>query len=126
MRLAEKGLEDLEKEVDALITIPNDRILSVVDKNTTVTQAFAMCDEILKQAVEGISEIIRLSGRMNLDFNDIRRILKGFWHSIIRYGACRWRESRGRHAATAAISNPLLDISINNATGLLYVIFWLR
>jgi cell division protein FtsZ len=122
MRLAEKGLEDLEKEVDALITIPNDRILSVVDKNTTVTQAFAMCDEILKQAVEGISEIIRLSGRMNLDFNDIRRILKDSGTALFGMGRAAG-ESRAADAATAAISNPLLDISINNATGLLYVIF---
>lgn len=122
MRLAEKGLEELEKEVDALITIPNDRVLSVVDKNTTVTEAFAMCDEILKQAVEGISEIIRLSGRMNLDFNDIRRILKDSGTALFGVGK-GVGESRAIEAATAAISNPLLDISINNATGLLYVIF---
>lgn len=122
MRLAEKGLEELEKEVDALITIPNDRVLSVVDKNTTVTEAFAMCDEILKQAVEGISEIIRLSGRMNLDFNDIRRILKDSGTALFGIGK-GVGESRAIEAATAAISNPLLDISINNATGLLYVIF---
>lgn len=122
MRLAERGLEELEKEVDAMITIPNDRILSVVDKNTTVTQAFAMCDEILKQAVEGIAEIIRLSGRMNLDFNDIRRILKDSGTALfgMGYGA---GENRSVDAATLAISNPLLDVSINNATGLLYVIF---
>lgn len=122
MRLAEKGLEELEKEVDALITIPNDRVLSVVDKNTTVTEAFAMCDEILKQAVEGISEIIRLSGRMNLDFNDIRRILKDSGTALFGVGK-GVGENRAIEAATAAISNPLLDISINNATGLLYVIF---
>lgn len=122
MRLAEKGLEELEKEVDALITIPNDRILSVVDKNTTVTAAFAMCDEILKQAVEGISEIIRLSGRMNLDFNDIRRILKDSGTALFGMGR-GVGEARAVEAARTAISNPLLDISINNATGLLYVIF---
>ncbi len=122
MRLAEQGLEELEKEVDAMITIPNDRILSVVDKNTTVTQAFSMCDEILKQAVEGIAEIIRLSGRMNLDFNDIRRILKDSGTALFGMGRGTG-ENRAVEAATAAISNPLLDVSINNATGLLYVIF---
>ncbi len=122
MRLAERGLEALEGEVDALITIPNDRILSVVDKNTTVTQAFAMCDEILKQAVEGISEIIRLSGKMNLDFNDIRRILKDSGTALFGMGRGAG-ENRAIDAANAAISNPLLDVSINNATGLLYVIF---
>ncbi len=122
MRLAEKGLEALEAEVDALITIPNDRVLSVVDKNTTVTQAFAMCDEILKQAVEGISEIIRFSGKMNLDFNDIRRILKDSGTALFGMGRGTG-EDRASIAANAAISNPLLDVSINNATGLLYVIF---
>ncbi len=122
MRLAEQGLAELEKEVDALIIIPNDRILSVVDKNTTVTQAFAMCDEILKQAVEGISDIIRLSGKMNLDFNDIRRILKDSGTALFGIGH-GVGDTRSVDAANAAISNPLLDISINNATGLLYVIF---
>jgi cell division protein FtsZ len=122
MKLAERGLESLESEVDALITIPNDRILSVVDKNTTVTQAFAMCDEILKQAVEGISEIIRLSGTMNLDFNDIRRILKDSGTALFGMGRGTG-ENRAVDAASMAIANPLLDVSINNATGLLYVIF---
>lgn len=122
MRLAENGLEELEKEVDALITIPNDRLLSVVDKNTTVTQAFAMCDETLKQAVEGIAEIIRLSGKMNLDFNDIRRILKDSGTALFGMGRAMG-ENRAVDAAQMAISNPLLDISIHGATGLLYVIY---
>lgn len=122
MRLAENGLEELEKEVDALITIPNDRLLSVVDKNTTVTQAFAMCDETLKQAVEGIAEIIRLSGKMNLDFNDIRRILKDSGTALFGMGRALG-ENRAVDAAQMAISNPLLDISIHGATGLLYVIY---
>ena len=122
MKLAEQGLEELEKEVDALITIPNDRILSIIDKNTTVTQAFAMCDEILKDAVEGIAEIIRLSGKMNLDFNDIRRILKDSGTALFGMGR-GVGENRAIEAAQAAISNPLLDISIHGATGLLYVIY---
>lgn len=122
MRLAETGLDELEKEVDALITIPNDRILSIVDKNTTVTQAFGMCDEILKEAVEGIAEIIRLSGRMNLDFNDIRRILKDSGTALFGMGR-GVGENRAVEAAQAAIGNPLLDISIHGATGLLYVIY---
>ncbi len=122
MKLAEQGLEELEKEVDALITIPNDRILSIIDKNTTVTQAFAMCDEILKEAVEGIAEIIRLSGKMNLDFNDIRRILKDSGTALFGMGR-GVGENRAVEAAQAAIGNPLLDISIHGATGLLYVIY---
>lgn len=122
MRLAEQGLEELEKEVDALITIPNDRILSIIDKNTTVTQAFAMCDQILKEAVEGIAEIIRLSGKMNLDFNDIRRILKDSGTALFGMGR-GVGDNRAVEAAQAAIGNPLLDISIHGATGLLYVIY---
>jgi cell division protein FtsZ len=81
-----------------------------------------MCDEILKQAVEGISEIIRLSGRMNLDFSDIRRILKDSGTALFGMGR-GVGENRAIEAATAAISNPLLDVSIHNATGLLYVVF---
>ncbi len=122
MRLAEQGLEELEKEVDALITIPNDRILSIIDKNTTVTQAFSMCDQILKEAVEGIAEIIRLSGKMNLDFNDIRRILKDSGTALFGMGR-GVGDNRAVEAAQAAIGNPLLDISIHGATGLLYVIY---
>ena len=122
MRLAEQGLEELQKEVDALIIIPNDRILSIIDKNTTVVQAFAMCNEILKEAVEGIAEIIRLSGKMNLDFNDIRRILKDSGTALFGMGR-GVGENRAVEAAQAAISNPLLDISIHGATGLLYVIY---
>lgn len=121
-KLADQGLESLEKEVDALITIPNDRLLSVAEKNTTITQAFAMCDEVLKQSVEGISEIIRLSGRMNLDFNDIRRILKDSGTALFGIGRASG-DNRATDAANIAISNPLLDVSIKNATGLLYVIF---
>lgn len=121
-KIADEGLEALEKEVDALITIPNDRLLSVAEKNTTITQAFAMCDEVLKQSVEGISEIIRLSGRMNLDFNDIRRVLKDSGTALFGMGRASG-DTRAVDAANISISNPLLDVSINNATGLLYVIF---
>ena len=75
MRLAEQGLEELKKEVDALIVIPNDRLLAVVDRDTTVSNAFAMCDDILRQAVEGISDLITTPGIINVDFADLKSIM---------------------------------------------------
>ncbi len=122
MKLAERGLEELEKEVDALIVIPNDRLLSVIDKNTTVKQAFEMADEVLKQAVEGISDIIRTAGTINLDFADIKRILKDSGTALMGVGR-GMGENRAREAATAAVNSPLLDVSIHGAKGVLFAIY---
>lgn len=122
MKLAERGLEELEKEVDALIVIPNDRLLSVIDKNTSVKQAFEMCDEVLKQAVEGIADIIRTAGTINLDFADIKRILKDSGTALMGVGRGTG-ENRAREAATAAINSPLLDVSIHGAKGVLFAIY---
>lgn len=122
MKLAERGLEELEKEVDALIVIPNDRLLSVIDKNTTVKQAFEMADEVLKQAVEGISDIIRTAGTINLDFADIKRILKDSGTALMGVGRGTG-ENRAREAATAAVNSPLLDVSIHGAKGVLFAIY---
>ncbi|MFZ2151997.1 MAG: cell division protein FtsZ, partial [Minisyncoccia bacterium] len=76
MKIAEQGLAELEQNVDALIVIPNDKLLAAVDKNTSLKDAFAMCDEVLKQAVEGISELISNSGIMNVDFADVRAVMQ--------------------------------------------------
>jgi cell division protein FtsZ len=122
MKLAERGLEELEKEVDALIVIPNDRLLSVIDKNTSVKQAFEMCDEVLKQAVEGISDIIRTAGTINLDFADIKRILKDSGTALMGVGRGAG-ENRAREAASAAVNSPLLDVSIHGAKGVLFAIY---
>ena len=122
MKLAEKGLEELEKEVDALIVIPNDRLLSVIDKNTSVKQAFEMCDEVLKQAVESISDIIRTAGTINLDFADIKRILKDSGTALMGVGR-GMGENRAREAASAAVNSPLLDVSIHGAKGVLFAIY---
>lgn len=122
MKLAERGLEELEKEVDALIVIPNDRLLSIIDKNTSVRQAFEMCDEVLKQAVEGISDIIRTAGTINLDFADIKRILKDSGTALMGVGR-GMGENRAREAATAAVNSPLLDVSIHGAKGVLFAIY---
>lgn len=75
MRVAEKGIEELEKEVDALMVIPNDRLLSIIEKNTSLKNAFATCDEVLRQAVEGISELITMPGIINVDFADIKAVM---------------------------------------------------
>ncbi len=118
MRLAEQGLEELRKEVDALIVIPNDRLLAVVDKETTVRSAFAMCDEVLRQAVEGVSDLITTPGNINLDFADIKAIMEDAGSALMGVGIAIG-EKRAEEAARLAINSPLLDISINGAKGVL-------
>lgn len=118
MRLAEQGLEELRKEVDALIVIPNDRLLAVVDKETTVRSAFAMCDEVLRQAVEGVSDLITTPGNINLDFADIKAVMEDAGSALMGVGI-KMGEKRAEEAAREAINSPLLDISINGAKGVL-------
>jgi len=118
MRLAEQGLEELRKEVDALIIIPNDRLLAVVDQNTTVRSAFAMCDEVLRQAVEGVSDLIITPGNINLDFADIKAIMEDAGSALMGVGLGAG-DKRAEEAARAAINSPLLDISITGAKGVL-------
>jgi len=122
MYVAESGINELEKEVDALIVIPNDRLLSVIDKNTSVKEAFKMVDEVLRLAVDGISDIIKTSGTINLDFADIKRVLKDSGTALMGVGVGSG-ETRAVDAAKAAISSPLLDVSIHGAKGLLYAIY---
>ncbi|OGG43466.1 cell division protein FtsZ [Candidatus Kaiserbacteria bacterium RIFCSPHIGHO2_01_FULL_48_10] len=118
MRLAEQGLEELRKEVDALIVIPNDRLLAVVDQTTTVKSAFAMCDEVLRQAVEGVSDLITTPGNINLDFADIKAIMADAGSALMGVGLAAG-DKRSEEAARLAINSPLLDISINGAKGVL-------
>src|SRR3989344_5819890 len=120
-RLAEQGMEELSKEVDALIAIPNDRLLQIIGKNTSVAQAFAMCDEILLQAVEGISELITTPGIINVDFADIRAVLEDAGSALMGIGTGSG-ENRATDAARAAINSPLLDLSIDGAHGVLFAI----
>lgn len=121
MRMAEQGLDELRKSVDAIIVIPNDRLLATVDKNTTAKAAFAMCDEVLKQAVEGISDLITTPGIINIDFADIRSILENAGSALMGIGLGSG-EKRAEDAAKAAINSPLLDVSINGAKGVLFSI----
>lgn len=120
-KIADKGLEELRKEVDAIIVIPNDRLLTTIDKNTTVKNAFAICDEILRQAVEGISDLITTPGLINIDFADIRAVMENSGAALMGVGSASG-EHRAVEAAKLAINSPLLDVSINNARGVLFSI----
>ncbi len=121
MKIAEQALEELRKEVDAIIIIPNDRLLSTIDKNTTAKNAFAMCDEILKSAVEGISDLITTPGIINIDFADIRAVMENAGSALMGIG-CASGEKRAEEAARMAINSPLLDLSIAGAKGVLFSI----
>ena len=120
-RIADLGLEELSREVDAIIVIPNDRLLQIIDKNTTMAAAFAMCDEILLQAVEGISDLITMKGLVNVDFADIRAVLEDAGSALMGIGIGSG-ENRAVDAARAAVNSPLLDVSIEGARGLLFAI----
>jgi cell division protein FtsZ len=120
-RIAEAGLEELRKEVDAIIVIPNDRLLSAIDKATTVKNAFAMCDDILRHAVEGISDLITTPGLVNIDFADIRTVMENAGSALMGIGMATG-ENRAIEAAKAAINSPLLDVSIAGAKGVLFSI----
>jgi cell division protein FtsZ len=121
MQISERAIEEIRKEVDAIIVIPNDRLLSLIDKNTTFTSAFAMCDEILRQAVEGISDLITTNGIINVDFADIRAIMSNAGPALMGIGRSAG-ENRATEAARAAINSPLLDISIDGGKGVLFAI----
>jgi cell division protein FtsZ len=121
MRLALQGIEELKKEVDALITIPNDRLLAIVDRETSVKSAFEQCDNVLKQAVEGISDLITMPGIINVDFADIRSVMENAGSALMGLGLSTG-EKRAEEAARAAINSPLLEVSITGAKGVLFAI----
>ena len=121
MRLAEKGLEELEQEVDAIIVIPNDRLFAIAGKDTSFRAAFAMCDEVLRQAVEGISDLITTPGDINLDFADIKTIMADAGSALMGIGTASG-ENRSEQAAIMAINSPLLEVSISGAKGVLFAV----
>lgn len=121
MRLAMQGIEELKKEVDALITIPNDRLMAIVDRETSIQSAFSMCDDILKQAVEGISDLITMPGIINVDFADIRSVMENAGSALMGIGISSG-EKRAEEAAQSAINSPLLEVSITGAKGVLFAI----
>ncbi|HEX5774342.1 MAG TPA: cell division protein FtsZ [Candidatus Paceibacterota bacterium] len=119
--IAERGLAELKKEVDAFIVIPNDKLLSIVEAGTTARNAFALADEILRQAVEGVSDIITTPGEINTDFNDIKAIMEGAGPALMGIGIADG-DRRAEDAAAQAVNSPLLDVSITGAKGVLFVV----
>ena len=118
-RNAERGLEELTREVDTLIRIPNNRLLSVAGRNTTVLDAFKRADDVLFQAVKGISDLIIFEGLVNVDFSDVRTVMAEMGMAMMGTGEARG-ENRAIEAAERAISSPLLDdMSIHGARGVL-------
>lgn len=116
---AEEGLARLRDKVDTLIVIPNDRLLAICDPKVTIEEAFRTADEVLRQGIEGISELITRPGEINLDFNDVRKIMSDAGTALMAIGRGAG-ENRAVEAAKAAISSPLLDISVNGATRVLF------
>jgi cell division protein FtsZ len=108
MRLAEQSMEELAEVVDTLITIPNDRLLSIVPRGTSITKSFRVADDILRQAVQGIADIIRTPGVINLDFSDIKSTMLGMGHAFMGTATAKG-ENAAKEAARQAISCPLLE-----------------
>jgi cell division protein FtsZ len=115
---AERGLENLRDRVDTLIVIENDRLLQVVEKRTSIVDAFRMADDVLRQGVQGITDLITVPGLVNLDFADVRTIMNDAGSALMGIGTASG-ESRAAEAARAAVSSPLLEASIEGATGIL-------
>ena len=115
---AEKGIAELKSKVDTLITIPNDRLLQVVDKHTTIHEAFRIADDVLRQGVQGISDLIAVPGLINLDFADVKTIMSNTGSALMGIGQATG-ENRAGDAARKAISSPLLETSIEGAKGVL-------
>ncbi len=118
MRQAEEGVDVLRESIDTLITIPNDRLLKIVEKKTSIVHAFVIADDVLRQGVQGISDLIAVPGLINLDFADVRTIMMGTGSALMGIGSASG-ENRSAEAARNAISSPLLEASIEGAKGVL-------
>jgi cell division protein FtsZ len=115
---AEEGIENLRDRVDTLIVIENDRLLQVVEKRTSIVEAFRIADDILRQGVQGITDLITVPGLVNLDFADVRTIMRDAGSALMGIGAASG-ENRAAEAARTAVSSPLLEASVEGATGIL-------
>lgn len=119
MRQAERAARDLREHVDTLITIPNQRLLSFVERNTPLNESFKIADDVLRQAIQGISDLINCPGEINLDFADVKKVMSDMGRALMGTAVAEG-ENRAVHAAQAAISSPLLeDASIEGARGVL-------
>jgi cell division protein FtsZ len=116
---AESGIEALKSQVDTLIVIPNDRLLQIADKRSSLQQAFSLADDVLRQGIQGISELITVPALINLDFADVRTIMSEGGAALMAVGKADG-DDRARRAAEAAISSGLLDVTIDGARGILF------
>ncbi|HBV33580.1 TPA: cell division protein FtsZ [Patescibacteria group bacterium] len=119
--IAERALAQLTDKVDTIITIPNDRILQLIDKKTTLLEAFTYVDEVLRQGVQGISDIITIPGLINVDFADVKAIMAGAGSALMGIGIAKG-ENKAVEAAKSAIESPLLEMSVDGAKGILFTI----
>ncbi len=118
-KIAENGISELKDRVDTLITIPNDRLLQVIDKKTSLFDAFGIVDDVLRQGVQGISDLIVLHGIINVDFADVKAIMSNAGSALMGIGRGNG-DNRAIEAARAAIESPLLELSIDGAKGILF------
>ncbi len=118
-RVAEDGITRLKEGVDTLIVIPNDRLLQVVDKKASIQQAFRLADDVLRQGIQGISELITIPGLINLDFADVRTVMREGGSALMAIGQASG-DNRAQTAAEQAIHSALLDVSIDGARGILF------
>jgi cell division protein FtsZ len=116
---AQEGIRELKEEVDTLIVIPNDRLLEITDKRVTLQNAFSLADDVLRQGIQGISELITVPGLINLDFADVRAIMAEGGAALMAVGRASG-EDRAVEAAEQAISSELLDVTIDGARGILF------
>ncbi|MFN7210833.1 MAG: cell division protein FtsZ, partial [Aggregatilineales bacterium] len=116
---AEQGIEELKSRVDTLIVIPNDRLLQIMDKKTPLNAAFRIADDVLRQGIQGISEVITVPGLINLDFADVRAIMSEGGAALMAVGTASG-DDRARKAAEMAVSSNLLDVTIDGARGILF------
>ena len=119
--IAEEALDELSSKVDSIIVVPNDKLLEIIDKKTSLLDAFAVSDNILKQGVGGIAELITVPGLINVDFADVKTIVSDAGTSLMGVGEAKG-EDRAINAAKIAIENTLLDLSIDGAQGILFTI----